>query len=208
MAYNSLEPFMGFWSYIVMAIVMLVAFFIHEFSKVVIANILSDRAVTVGVPLKRFIEPIGFCLMYFFGVGWANSATINPLYFNNRKRDVLLVYLGAVCTSLLIGAGLLMLSFNFMSSYGLLQMQSISFIIWNIVAVLGKVSVAVAIMNLIPMIPFSGYYILYELVSPNVKMSLINNRNIIQVIVLMLLFFGQITKIINMVLNVVLNLVV
>lgn len=198
MAYNSLEQQLGFISYIIMFIAINFAFFIHEFSKVCIANIISEHAVTKGVPIKKFIEPIGFILMFYFGVGWSNSCEINPMYFKNRKSDSLKVYLGAVLVNLILGLFLISVSSIMQTDELLLNSlltQSVN--IFEIIEVAGTVIFAVGIMNFIPIVPFSGHHILYELVSPNTKIMLINNRMIVQMIVLFLIFFGIISGIID-----------
>lgn len=205
MAYNSLYVVLGFWSYVVMALIMIVAFLIHEFSKVIICNTISKNAVTQGVPIKRFIEPIGFIMMYFFGIGWSNTCKINAVYFTNRKKDTLKVYGGAVIANIVIGFSF-MLIYTIISSNNVFDVSSllegnVSFIILEILYALGVVTTAVGIMNLIPMLPFSGYHIFYELSSPNTKMKMINYSNIIKVIVLFLIFFGVASYIINFILE-------
>lgn len=201
MAYNTLYNSLGFWSYFVMAIIILVAFFIHEFSKVVIANFISENAVTKGVPLKTFIEPIGFILMFCFGIGWSNSATINPVFFKNRKKDTLKVYLGAVFANIILGIFFIIMALTIesdliaMSGLGITNQTALIFA--QAIYTLGQVILAVGIMNLIPMHPFSGYKIFYELASPNAKMALVNNRTIIQLIVVLLIFYGVVGNIVG-----------
>lgn len=198
MAYNSLEQQLGFISYIIMFVIINIAFFIHEFSKVCIANIISEHAVTKGVPIKKFIEPIGFILMFYFGVGWSNSCEINQMYFKNRKSDTLKVYLGAVFVNLGIGLLLIIIASIMQTEQELLNnLLTGSVSLFQIIDVVGTVIFAVGLMNLIPIVPFSGHKILYELVSPNTKMLLINNRMIVQMIVVFLIFFGFISGIIN-----------
>ncbi len=198
MAYNFLESQLGFISYILMFVVINVAFFIHEFSKVCIANVISEHAVTKGVPVKKFIEPIGLILMMYLGIGWSNSPEISAVYFKDRKKDMLKVYVGAVLVNVLLGLGLII----FANNMSLIGSSPLTVVLFNKVTILdiiyqfGVVIFAVGIMNLIPMVPFSGYHILYELVSPNTKIALINNRQTIQILVLFALFFGVFTNII------------
>ncbi len=203
MVYNSLLRGLGIWSFFIMAVIIVVAFFIHEFSKVVIANIINPDAVAKGVPIKKFIEPIGFIFMFVCGIGWANSCKINPGYFKDRKKDTLKVYLGAVICSVVIGI-ILMVVGNVLRPPILssVRMNMYMFYFANAIYTLGTVSTAVGIMNLIPMVPFSGYNIFFELSSPNTKMWLINNKSLVQMIVIFLMLFGIITSVMNVILNV------
>ncbi len=198
MIYNSLYQFFGVWSYLIMAVIILIAFFIHEFAKVFIANVINPDAVTKGVPLKNFIEPIGFIFMFTSGIGWANSAKINPGYFKDRKRDTLRVYGGAIILSIIIGLALMILG-NILQPTLLnpIKIGTNTFYISRVIYTLGVVNLAVGIMNMIPMIPFSGYHILFEISSPNTKMWLINNKGLVQMIVVFLMIFGIVTSAMN-----------
>lgn len=206
MAYNSLYGSLGFWSYIVMALIIVVAFLIHEFSKVIIANSISEYAVMEGVPIKRIIEPVGFMLMYFFGIGWSNTCKINAVYFKDRKSDTLKVYGGAVIANVVIGFVFMIIATFAMSGMvfdiGFLLNGSPVVIGLQVLYVLGVVTLSVGVMNLIPMSPFSGYHIFYELSSPNTKMKMINYRGAIQMVVLLLIFFGIGSSIMNFVLGI------
>ncbi len=205
MAYNLYESQLGLFSFVLMFVVINVAFFIHEFSKVCIANVISEHAVTKGVPVKKFIEPIGLILMMYLGIGWSHAPEINPIYFKNRKNDMLKVYLGAVLVNIVLGLVMIIFANN-MTTIGngalsLLVVKKLT--IFDLIYQFGIVIFAVGLMNLIPMVPFSGYHILYELVSPNAKMTLINNRQTIQIIVLFAIFFGFFSNIIITAINLV-----
>ncbi len=201
MAYNTLETTLGAWSYIFLIVVILSAFFIHQFAKVFIANIISVDSVKTGIPIKRFIEPIGLILMIIFGVGWSNGPEINALYFTDRKKNTLQVYLGAILTNIVVGIVFIILSSYFISNAKLFNISVMQINIISFFAMFGNVNLAVGIMNLIPMIPFSGYHVLYELVSPNSKMWLINNKNIVQIIFMLLIVFGYVSLVIYNLIN-------
>ncbi len=177
----------GLESLILMAIIIILAFFIHEFSKVIIANILSDDAVVEGVPIKRFIEPIGFILMYVYGFGWANGPKINCGRFQDRKKGAIYVYGGAIAISAFIGFLFMILGSNIISFIGV---SGMSRTIATSLFAFGRTSLAVAIMNIIPMYPFSGYNLFFELSSPNRKMWLMNNKQTTQIVFIFLLMFG------------------
>lgn len=183
MAYDKLYGFLGFWSFLIMIAIYIFAFLVHEFSKVIIANTISKDCVTKGVPLSNFIEPVGFLLMMFYGVGWSRNAEINALYFKNRKNDTLKIYLGAVISNIVIGIIIISLAWLFAKENFILQLTLIT---------LGQVVMAVGVMNLLPVTPFSGYKIFCEILSPNGKMKLIANEKMLQMIVIMLVFFDVI----------------
>ncbi len=181
MAYNSLYLTFGFWSFIIITFLMIIALFIHEFSKVVIANILTDDAVEVGVPIKKFIEPVGIIFMYAYGFGWANGPKINVSRFKNRKKGAIFVFGGAITSSILIGMIGMFISFKLGSTA--LEASQIMY-------AFGVISIAIGVMNIIPMYPFSGHNLFFETQSPNTRMWLMNNKGTVQFIALFFVFFG------------------
>lgn len=194
MAYNIISDEFGFWSFPIMIVMYLIGFLVHEFAKVIFANAIAEDSVTKGVPLSHFIEPIGLTLMFVFGVGWSNSAEINALYFKDRKKDTIKIYGLAILTNIIIG--ILLITFG-----------SKLFLVENIMGLLlftlGRVVLCVGIINLIPVIPFSGYKVLCELLSPNGKMKLIANEKTIQLLFMLLVIFRIIGAYVEKIVNII-----
>lgn len=198
MAYNLLSTELGFWSYIIMSVIYILAFMVHEFAKVIIANFVAEDSVKKGVPLSDFIEPVGFILMFGIGVGWSRNAEINAVYFKDRKKDTLKIYLGAILVTGIIGVALMTAGIKIVnnSSFYLLKLILLTF---------GQTVLAVSIMNLLPATPFSGYKILSECLPPNARMKLISNEKIIQMIVMFLVVIGVVGDLINSLIGLVLT---
>lgn len=194
MAYNILSDEFGFWSFPIMIVMYLIGFLVHEFSKVIFANSIAEGSVTKGVPLSHFIEPIGLILMFIYGVGWSNSSEINALYFKDRKKDTIKIYGLAILMNIVIGCACIVLGTKIFLTKSIIGL---------LLFTLGRVILCVGIINLIPVIPFSGYKILCEMLSPNGKMKLIANEKMIQLIVMLFVFFriiGNYTEsIVNMI---------
>ncbi len=186
---SSLLAELGVWSFLLSAVLITIAFFIHEFSKVVIANILTDDAVEVGVPIKRFIEPVGFVLMYVYSFGWSNGPKINVSKFKDRKKGAICVYGGAIVTSIVLGMIIMIIASFVSGGFG------------SAIYELGVLSITVGVMNVIPMYPFSGYNLFFETQSPNTRMWLMNNKVSVQFIALFFVLFGFYRPILNVFVN-------
>lgn len=93
-------------SFIIRAVVVLLAISIHEMAHGFVAYKLGDpTAKSMGRlslnPLKH-LDPIGAICMLFFGFGWAKPVIVNPYYFKKIKRDTALVSLGGPVSNFIL----------------------------------------------------------------------------------------------------------
>ncbi|WP_238457809.1 site-2 protease family protein [Desulforamulus ferrireducens] len=170
--------------------IILLALPLHEFGHALVAYKLGDNTayregrLTLN-PIKH-LDPLGTLMIFFGPIGWAKPVPVNPFYFNDRKRGMMLVSLagpGANLLLALLGAVLLGL-FN---SSPLVQYFLYYFMVIN---------VYLAVFNLLPIPTLDGSKILAGLL-PGSQTWLYNLERYAIPILLLLIVFGLLTPIIS-----------
>lgn len=142
----------------------LVSLTIHEYAHGFVAYKLGDpTAKEEGRlslnPLKH-LDPIGFIFMLFFRVGYAKPVPVNPMYFKNPKKGMLLTaavgplsnfVLGVVCSFF---TALIFVLSDFVYSGTVMD------ILFEIFYIATLLNISLAVFNLIPVHPFDGSRIL------------------------------------------------
>jgi Zn-dependent protease len=138
---------------------------IHEYAHGLIALKLGDPTAKYAGrltlnPLKH-LDPFGTICLFLFRFGWAKPVPINPTYFTNPRRDILLSSLAGPGANFLaaIGFGLILRIIYLItptSSFLLIILHM--FVFFNLI---------LAIFNLIPIPPLDGSKILYYLLPQN-----------------------------------------
>ena len=146
----------------------LLALTFHEYSHAYMANRLGDPTarqmgrLTLN-PLKH-LDPFGTLLLFVANFGWAKPVPVDPSYFKDPRRDMLLVALAGPASNVILAAilGIIyrLIDSNILplpSSYGLFVSMLRYAIFINLV---------LAFFNLIPIQPLDGSKILRSLLSP------------------------------------------
>lgn len=108
-------------------------------------------------PLKH-LDPIGALCMLLFHVGWANPVPINPAYYRNRSRGLILVSLAGPCSNFIL-AFLSLLIEGLLSRFG----SGNSTVIWALIQLCyysAIVNLGLGLFNLIPIPPLDGSKVL------------------------------------------------
>jgi Zn-dependent protease len=186
----------------------LVAMILHETGHALVAAWLGDPTPRaegrLSLALPAHINPLGtlLCVILAFfpvptavGLGWGNPVKADPWKLRfGPNAGTLIVALGGILTSLLIGAIFsLVLGFLPASLYANSAIARVP----QLVAVFASVNFCLAIFNLIPLYPLDGYQILYTLLPSRQAVSFARSAAygpfIILVIIFLLPFLGQIT---------------
>ena len=171
----------------------IVATTIHEFVRAALSAAFGDNypksqgRLTLN-PFKHF-EPIGFLMMFYSGgFGWGKPVETSALYYKNRKRDTLLV-------AILPSVGNLVLGILFMMLPGIIHINHAAGL--QLVYYLSYYNIALAIYNLLPVAPMDCVKVLAVLMPANQYFRYMQNEKLIQMIFLLLIFFGLVTGFMN-----------
>lgn len=171
----------------------IVATTVHEFVRAALSTAFGDNypksqgRLTLN-PVKHF-EPIGFLMLFYSGgFGWGKPVETSALYYKNRKKETLLVAILPSVVNLVLGILFLILP-------GMLQMHHAAGL--QLVYYLSYYNIALAIYNVLPVAPMDCVKVLAVLMPANQYFRYMQHEKLIQMIFLLLIFFGLVTGIMN-----------
>jgi Zn-dependent protease len=150
--------------YLVPAI--LISITVHEVSHGYVSYRLGDpTAKNAGRlslnPLKH-LDPLGTLMLLLAFFGWAKPVPINPMYYNNRRRGVVLVSIAGPLSNILLALVFSVPLIYLEAKYGGYSFSSFSInaVIYNLSFVLYIININLAVFNIIPVPPLDGSKIL------------------------------------------------
>jgi len=153
------------FSLIILALSLVVAITIHEFSHALAADKLGDPTPRYQGrlslnPLKH-LDPIGTLMLIFFHFGWGKPVVIDPYNFKNPKRDEILVSLAGPGSNLILATILSLIARFFV-------LNDLTIIV---LSNLIQINVILAVFNLIPIPPLDGSKILFNLLPNDISIQ-------------------------------------
>ncbi len=201
----------GFWIQTILTIpAVVIAMTFHEFAHAWTADHFGDTTPKSQGRLTlnpaSHIDPFGFVLLLFAGVGWGRPVMINPNNFTSNKSR-------ATCEALVSLAGPLvnfLLAIIFTIIYYALgkfaPMTSLVGIIMSLVLYTIYINIGLGVFNLIPLPPLDGEKIFRRILPYNALQWLDRNANTLQLIFMLLWIFGALGYIVSPIVTGIANL--
>lgn len=190
------------WIFLVSIPGIIVATTIHEFTRAAVSTALGDTLpkskgrLTLN-PVKHF-EPIGFLLLFYSGgFGWGRPVETSALYYKNRKRDTLLVAILPSVVNLIVG--IIFLALYAKTSFG-------NFYLSMVFNYLCYYNVGLAVYNILPVSPMDCIKVLSVSLPANKYFQYLQYEKMVQMICLLLLFFGAFQGLFGGIINFVINI--
>ncbi|MEF2145316.1 MAG: site-2 protease family protein [Desulfovibrionaceae bacterium] len=162
----------------IIALPLLVALTFHEAAHGLVAYLLGDpTAKRMGRltlnPLKH-LDPLGTLIFFIANIGWAKPVPVNPNYFRQPRRDMLLVALAGPGVNILLALVFAAL-FHMVGSLDMPEQGSLAYNVLVPVLLICQTGVFVnlilAIFNLLPVPPLDGSNILAWLLPPRLAIQ-------------------------------------
>ncbi|NLT34595.1 MAG: site-2 protease family protein [Gaiellales bacterium] len=189
------------WGLAFLLPILLLSMMAHEVAHGFVAYRLGDPTAKRGGrltanPLKH-LDPVGtlmFVLTYLSGgfiFGWAKPVPVNPYYFNNRQRGMMIVGLAGPLTNFAL-AVLLALLIN-------LVQPAANSLLFEILYLAYQVNVVLGVFNLIPIPPLDGSRVIGGFMSRSTysKWIELDRFGIFFILLLFVVFRGPFTTLLS-----------
>ena len=174
----------------------LVAISMHEFAHGYVSYKLGDPTPKQGGRLSlnpfRHLDPVGTLCLMFFHFGWAKPVMVNPYYYKNRKKGMLLVALGGPVMNLII-------SFISLFIMGIILKVTggyagdVTVFIFELLTYMVMINLGLGDFNLIPVPPLDGSKILGAILPEDKYFKYMQYEKYGYIILLALLWIGLIS---------------
>ncbi len=177
---------------------LLFALTIHELAHGYVAWRLGDPTaknegrLTLN-PLKH-LDPIGVLAFIIMKIGWAKPVPVNPHYFRNPQRDMLLVALAGPGSNILLAVASAALA-HFFVAFRILPL----FVLHPLVAMLAAsvwINIMLAVFNCIPIPPLDGSRVVMGLLPPQAARGYARLEPFGFILLLVLFYTGIISQVI------------
>lgn len=196
-------------NYLLLAICILLATTIHEFTKALFSTKFGDLAprnegrLTLN-PFSHF-EPIGFILFLICGFGWGKPVNTSALYYKDRRSNIVTTYSMPILVNFILGIIFIYLS-KIIEYNTALYMREIGKYLQMFLVNFYTVSISLALFNLIPVYPLAGYKIFTTVLSQNKVIKLTQYEGVLQVVLIFALIIpitrGLLSGIVNIIIGI------
>jgi len=184
---------------ILLAPPILLALTFHEFSHGWMAYKLGDPTAKQAGRLSMnplvHLDPFGTLMIFLVRFGWAKPVPVNPRYFKEPKRDMLLVSIAGPGANMLLAfvSGMVLRTFH-AGSFNFLPANILQ-PIYIMIKFSLQINLALAIFNLLPVPPLDGSKILYGILPPQYEYIYEYLERYGPFVLMGLILFGMLTRI-------------
>lgn len=171
---------------------LLIAITFHEYAHAKISDALGDPTPRwtgrLSLNPLAHLDPVGLLMLWLFRFGWAKPVEINPSYYKDPKKGILLVSLAGPLSNLLMAfITLILIKIDIFSGNILSTFVQVLFI-YNLV---------LAVFNLIPIPPLDGSKILMGLLPGRQSYAFSQLEAYGPLILIVLVYFGALNVILD-----------
>jgi len=187
---------------ILLAPPILLALTFHEFSHGWMAYKLGDPTAKLAGRLSMnplvHLDPFGTLMIFLVRFGWAKPVPVNPRYFKEPKRDMLLVSIAGPGANMLLAfvSGMVLRTFH-AGSFNFLPANILQ-PIYIMVKFSLQINLALAIFNLLPVPPLDGSKILYGILPPQYEYIYEYLERYGPFVLMGLILFGMLNRILSL----------
>jgi Zn-dependent protease len=177
------------WEFLVWLPALLVALALHEAAHAFSADLLGDptprRLGRVTLNPLAHLDPLGTLLLAVVHFGWGKAVPVDPRYFRNPRRDMMLVALAGPLANLL-SAGLFAQVLRATA-------HTLSPLLHLGLSALVLISLLLALFNLLPIPPLDGSKILVGLLPDSLAATYQRYSSPLSWLLLALILMGSVT---------------
>ena len=182
--------------YLYMIPMALIALSFHEVSHAFVSYLQGDPTpkdagrLTLN-PLASF-DLWGALCMVFFRFGWAKPVPINPAWYKNKKRGIVLTSLAGPCSNILLALLFMILwklyivyAWSHIGGMWVLKLMEMGIVL----------NCSLAVFNLLPISPLDGSKVLYALLPTRIYYKILRYERYGMVVLIVLMYFTSILDI-------------
>lgn len=173
---------------------LLITITLHELAHGMSAYLLGDptakKAGRLSLNPITHIDLVGFLLLFIVGFGWAKPVPINPNYFKNRKKGMLIVSLAGPFTNIF-------LAFISIVIFAVLIRFNVNIIFILIFRSIIRYNIILGLFNLLPFPPLDGSKILASLLPIKYEIFFYKYERYLYVVLIFLIITDVIDKILE-----------
>lgn len=147
------------------------------------------------------LDPMGAIMLLLFRFGWAKPVPIDPRYYKNPRRDILIVsaagVAGNIATAVLVGLLVRVLPMAILKNFA----------VFMFIQMMVLINIGLAVFNLVPIPPLDGSKLFYPLIPRSLLKYYYWLERYGMFVLMALLFLGVLQRIMGPIVGVVYHLV-